>query len=96
VLNTFTAFWHRPTLLITISAAITVAILLPASVWTRLLTAWCTGVVTYTVLVAHLPGHQLQDDLRQQASDLDDSAPVISMFAVMATLVHGVNIARQL
>lgn len=87
MLNTFQAFWLRPRLLIAIGVGAAVAILLPLSnFWTRMLSAWCLGVIVYVSLLVWLTTRQSIDDLRRHASELDDSAAVISVFAAVATL----------
>ncbi|GJD53120.1 hypothetical protein OPKNFCMD_5891 [Methylobacterium crusticola] len=81
----FRAFWLRPRLLGAIAAAACVALLLPSvAVWTRLLAGWCVGVCAYVGLVVGKAAAQSRDDLRREASRLDDSAPVISLFALLA------------
>ena len=83
--NPFRAFWLRPRLLGSMGIALLLALVLPfASIWTRLLTAWCLGVVLYTALVGWQASARSRDALRGEASRLDDSAPVISFFAILA------------
>lgn len=87
MLNTFRAFWLRPSLLIAMGVGAGVTLFLPAAnMWTRLLSGWCIGVIVYVGLVVYRVSRQSQDDLRRQASILDDSSPVISLFAAVATL----------
>lgn len=87
MLNTFQAFWLRPRLLIAIGAGMGTALLLPLSnLWTRMLSGWCLGVIVYISLLLWLTTRQSVDELRRHASELDDSAAVISVFAGVATL----------
>jgi uncharacterized membrane protein len=87
MLSTFQAFWLRPRLLIALGAGVGTALLIPVSnLWTRMLSGWCLGVIVYISLIFWLTSRQSVDDLRRQASDLDDSAAVISLFAAIATL----------
>lgn len=79
------AFWLRPRLLGSIALTIALVAALPvAHLWTRLLLGWCLGVMVYTGLVVWNAAAQPQDDLRREASRLDDSAFVISLFAILA------------
>jgi uncharacterized membrane protein len=97
--NPFQAFWLRPRLLAAIAVAGVVGLAVPlASVWTRTLVAWCIGVLVYTALVIQAVAGQSPADLRRESSRLDDSAPVISLFAAssaaasfgaVAMLVYG-------
>lgn len=85
--NPFQAFLLRPRLLGAIVFAVVLSVALPfASIWTRLLVGWCVGVVVYTALVVWRTSSLSQDALRREASRLDDSAPVISLFAILAGL----------
>ncbi|GLS46597.1 putative membrane protein [Methylobacterium brachythecii] len=83
--NPVRAFWMRPRLLGAIVVAIVLAAALPfASIWTRLLVGWCAGVVIYVTLVTWQASTGSHDALRREASRLDDSALVISLFAILA------------
>ncbi|WP_019904107.1 DUF1345 domain-containing protein [Methylobacterium sp. 77] len=83
--NPFQAFLLRPRLLGSIVFTTVLAVALPvASLWTRLLMGWCVGVVLYTTLVIWRTSSLSRDSLRREASRLDDSAPVISLFAILA------------
>lgn len=85
--NPIQAFLLRPRLLGAIVFAVVLSVALPfASLWTRLLVGWCVGVVVYTALVIWRTSSLSRDALRQEASRLDDSAPVISLFAILAGL----------
>lgn len=65
--------------------AIILTLILPfASISTRLLTGWCLGVVLYSALVSWQASSWTLNTMRIQASRLDDSAPVISFFAILA------------
>ena len=84
--NPLRAFWLRPRLAGSMGLAFLLALVLPfASLWTRLLTGWCLGVVVYTGLVSWQASARSRHDLSREASRLDDSAPVISFFAILAT-----------
>ena len=83
--NPIRAFWQRPRLLGAVGLIVALTLVLPfASIWTRLLSGWCAGVVTYVALVAWQATRRSLDALRHEASRLDDSAPVISLFAILA------------
>ncbi|GEP09620.1 DUF1345 domain-containing protein [Methylobacterium gnaphalii] len=83
--NPFRAFWMRPRLLGAILVALVLTAALPfASIWTRLLLGWCAAVVVYTTMVTWNAADGTPDALRREASRLDDSAPVISLFAILA------------
>lgn len=83
--NTVQAFWLRPPLLVAMGLTIGLAAFLPiASIPVRLLIGWCLGVVAYTGLVIRNTALQPRDVLRREASRLDDSAAVISVFAILA------------
>ena len=85
MMNAIQAFRLRPRLLGSILLTIVLAAALPvASLWTRLLTGWCLGVVVYTGLVVWRTASLPRDALRREASALDDSALVISLFAILA------------
>lgn len=85
MLNPFQAFWLRPRLLAAMGLTIGLAALLPiASIPVRLLVGWCLGVIVYTGLVVGNAARQPRDALRKDASRLDDSAAVISVFAILA------------
>jgi hypothetical protein len=66
---------RRPTFLIAIAAALTVAIRLPASHGEWHAHRVSTGVAAYSALVAHILGHQPQDDVRLHASGPDGVRP---------------------
>jgi uncharacterized membrane protein len=79
------AFWLRPRLLGSIVLAVLLAAVLPiGSLWTRLLSGWCLGVIVYTGLTVWKATRQDPDSLRAEASRLDDSAFTISLFALAA------------
>lgn len=83
--NPFHAFLLRPRLLGSILFTIVLAASLPiASLLTRLLVGWCVGVAVYTALVIWRTAKLSNDALRREASRLDDSAPVILIFSVLA------------
>jgi uncharacterized membrane protein len=79
------AFWLRPRLLGSIGLMVLLAGLLPiTSLWMRLLSGWCLGVIVYVGLTLWKAAGQGRDDLRAEASRLDDSAFTISLFAILA------------
>lgn len=83
--NLLQAFWLRPKLLGAICVALLLVVIVPgASIWTRLLTGWCLGVVVYVTLVIWQAAGASQNAMREEASRLDDSAPVITIFAILA------------
>ncbi|MBX9933086.1 MAG: DUF1345 domain-containing protein [Methylobacterium sp.] len=85
MINPLRAFWMRPRLLGAMGLTIVLAALLPlASVPVRLLTGWCLGALLYTGLVVAKAASQPRDAMRSEASRLDDSATVISIFAILA------------
>lgn len=83
--NPVRAFRQRPRLLAAIALTLVLAAFLPfASLWTRFLVGWCLGVIVYTGLAVGRAAGQSRDALRREASRLDDSAPVVSVFALLA------------
>ncbi len=85
-MNPFSALWLRPWLLTAIGIGAAAAFAVPGALTTRLLSGWCIGVIAYIVTMTNIAGRQSIDDLRASASRLDDSAPVISLLAVAATV----------
>ncbi|HEX8415964.1 MAG TPA: DUF1345 domain-containing protein [Methylobacterium sp.] len=84
--NAIQAFRLRPLLLGSVVLTVVLVAALPiASLWTRLLAGWCLGVIVYTGLVVRRSAAQPQAALRAEASRLDDSALVVSVFAILAT-----------
>ncbi len=86
MIRPFVAFWQRPRLLASIGFGAVLALALPIDPpVVRLLAAWCAGVVAYMLLVAWQVAGQSPAELRRVATGLDDSAPVITLFAILAT-----------
>lgn len=86
MIRPLSAFWLRPRLLIAIGLGVVLALALPIDPpVSRLLVAWCVGVIAYVVLTVWQVAGQSQDELRRTATQLDDSAPVITLFAILAT-----------
>ncbi len=50
----------------------------------RLLTGWCAGVIVHAGLVVRRATGQSRDAMRREAARLDDSAGVITVFALLA------------
>jgi uncharacterized membrane protein len=84
VVDTVHAFWLRPRLLVAIAAAVGVALVLPVAIWSRVLIGWCAGVAVFVGLVVWNATAQSGEELRREASRLDDSAAMISLFALLA------------
>ncbi|WP_018259960.1 DUF1345 domain-containing protein [Methylobacterium sp. WSM2598] len=85
VLDTVHALWLRPRLLGSIAVAIALALVLPSiATWSRVLIGWCAGVVVFVGLIVWNMTTQSADELRREASRLDDSAAMISLFALLA------------
>lgn len=85
LVNPARAFWLRPRLLASSALAVVLTLALPIpSVWTRLLLGWCAGVATYVALVVRRATQGSGEALRREASRLDDSAPTITLFAILA------------
>lgn len=83
--NPLRAFWLRPNLLAAIGIAACVALTAPMPTpGMRLLAGWCAGVIVYAILLVRQATGQSRDALRRRASQLDDSARVISVFALLA------------
>lgn len=83
--NPFRAFWLRPRLLGSVVVTEAIAALLPfGALSTRLLVGWCLGVTVYVALVFGRALTESRDSLHRDASRLDDSALVISLFAILA------------
>lgn len=83
--NPFHAFWLRPHLLGAVGICCLLALAVPfETVWPRLLTGWCVGASAYVVFTLWHASGRSQESLRREASRLDDSAPVISFFAILA------------
>ncbi|MDR7039359.1 MULTISPECIES: DUF1345 domain-containing protein [Methylobacterium] len=82
--NPLRAFWLRPRLLASLLLVAALAVALPVeSLATRLLIGWCLGVCVYVALVGWRAARD-PATLRGEASRLDDSAMVISVFALLA------------
>ncbi|MDP4003640.1 DUF1345 domain-containing protein [Methylobacterium sp. NEAU K] len=82
----FQAFWLRPHLLCAILVALVAAALAPGpDPGMRLLAGWCAGVVVHAVLVVRRATGQSRDAMRREAARLDDSAGVITLFALLAS-----------
>lgn len=76
----------RPRLLAALGITLLLALLLPgASLVTRLLAGWCAGTIVYAVLIVRQVSGQSRDALRRQASRLDDSAALVTLFTLMAS-----------
>ena len=87
--NPLRAFWMRPHLIAAIAAAAAIALVLPGPPaglpsLARLLVGWCVGVAVYAAFIVHRATGQSRDALRREAARLDDSAAVISVFALAA------------
>ena len=77
----------RPRLVISFVLAVILGLLLPASlpIWSKCLIAWCFGVTVYMALVTTELSRATLDKIRESASRLDDSAPVILVVSMAAT-----------
>lgn len=85
--NPLRAFWLRPNLLAAIGVAAGGALLAPGPMpGMRLLAGWCAGVIVYAILQVRQATGQSREALRLRASRLDDSAAVISVFALLAAV----------
>ncbi|GJE01682.1 hypothetical protein GMJLKIPL_3616 [Methylobacterium isbiliense] len=92
--NPLLAFWMRPRLLAAAVLVLVLSTVLPfESIWTRLMAGWCLGVAAYIALVVRLTVRQSTEDLRREASRLDDSALVVSLFALLAAAASCVAVA---
>ena len=79
------AFWLRPHLICAILVALAAAALAPGpDTGMRLLAGWCAGVVVHAVLIVRRATGQSRDAMRREAARLDDSAGVITVFALLA------------
>ena len=79
------AFRLRPRLLSAFGLMAALALLLPSpDLVTRLLAGWCAGIVAYAVLIVRQSTGQSRDALRVQASRLDDSAALVTVFTLLA------------
>lgn len=81
------AFTLRPRLLLAIALAGALAFVLPSSlpIWTRCLIGWCVGVTFYGIIVIWQFSRASVEKIRERASRLDDTAPVILVIALAAT-----------
>lgn len=81
------AFTLRPRLLLAIALAIALSSVLPSAlpIWTRALIGWCAGVAFYSVVVVWQFSRASVEKIRERASRLDDTAPVILVIALAAT-----------
>ena len=77
----------RPRLVISFVLAVALGLVLPGDlpIWSKALIAWCFGVVIYIALVVWQFSRASIDKVRESASRLDDSAPVILIIAMAAT-----------
>ena len=84
----FDALRLRPRLVFAVIIAIVFGFALPGSihVWSRGLMAWCLFVVAYAGLVVWQFTRASVDDIRKRASRLDDSAPVVLVLSLAATV----------
>ncbi len=81
----FRAFWLRPHLLCAILVAVAAALVVPGlDPGMRLLVGWCAGVIVHAGLVIRRATGQTRDAMRREAARLDDSARVITVFALLA------------
>ena len=94
----FEALTLRPRLVIAFLLGAAVGFLLPGElpIWSKGLICWCAGVVFYIVLVVWEFSRASLDRIRERASRLDDSAPVILVIAMVATLASFGAIAALL
>lgn len=84
--NPLRAFWLRPRLFGAIALTLVLTLALPFdSLWTRLLLGWCLGVALYLGLVLQRAATAPRALLVREASELDDSALVVLLFAILAT-----------
>jgi uncharacterized membrane protein len=88
----------RPRLVISFVLAVILGLLLPASlpIWSKCLIAWCFGVTVYMALVTTELSRATLDKIRESASRLDDSAPVILVVSMAATAASFGGIAALL
>lgn len=88
----------RPRLVIAFLLAAGLGVLLPAYVpfWTKGLIAWCVGVVIYVVLVVWEFSRASIEKIMDRASRLDDTAPVILVIGMVATVASVGGIAALL
>ncbi|MCJ2042281.1 DUF1345 domain-containing protein [Methylobacterium sp. WL30] len=85
MINPIRAFRLRPRLLAAFGIMAAGALLMPGDdLVTRLLAGWCAGIVAYAVLIVHQSTGQSRDALRLQASRLDDSAALVTVFTLLA------------
>ena len=84
----FDAFVLRPRLIVSMLTAVVIVLALPQAmvVWQRALIGWCIGVSLYVILIVWLLSRATPESVRRQASALDDSAWVILMIAMAATV----------
>jgi uncharacterized membrane protein len=77
----------RPRLVVAFLLAAGFGLLLPNTlpIWSKGLIAWCVGIVIYMALVIWQFSRLSMKDIRDMASRLDDSAPVILVIAMGAT-----------
>ena len=79
------AFRLRPRLLAAFGLMAACALLIPGpDLVARLLAGWCAGTVAYAALIVRQSTGQSRDALRLQASRLDDSAAVVTVFTLLA------------
>ena len=82
--NPLRALLLRPQLLAAIGIAACIGLFVPSPVsGMRLLAGWCAGVIVYAILLVRQATGQSQDAMRRRAARLDDSAGVISVFALL-------------
>lgn len=85
-MNPLRAFWLRPRLLGAVLGTLALAAILPfASLAVRLLVGWCLGVTAYVALIFGQAWAEPRNGLKADASRLDDSALVITLFAILST-----------
>lgn len=76
----------RPRLILAFIAGVLIAVAIPAlqPIWRRSLIGWCGGVGIYVVLVVVEFTRASTEKIRDRASRLDDTAPVILIIALSA------------
>ena len=89
------AFLLRPRLVLSFAVAAILGFLLPGglTLGSKCLVAWCVGVCLYMVMIIWEMSRASVDRIRERASQLDDSAPVILVISMVATMASFGGIA---
>lgn len=78
------ALWLRPRLLAALGVTAAALALPLGEIGIRALAGWCLGVTIYVALTLHRLARLPLEALRREATELDDSAPAISLLAILA------------